>query len=104
MAHMTSTVSSTRGTGCVACRSLRFDAQIDFFDAHCLPEQRRWRSFVEDTCMTPFTTRAKWTRSLREGVRVLEADPRSTSPAIEDLFDAIIATPKGKDHEHAWLI
>lgn len=89
---------------CALYRSLHFDAQIDFFDAHSLRELRRWRDFMEDTCMTPFTTRAEWTRSLLEGVRVLEADPRSTSPAIEDLFDAVIATLKGEDHEHAWLI
>lgn len=89
---------------CAAYRSLHFDAQIDFFDMHRLREHRRWRRFVEDTCMTPFTTRAEWTRSLLEGVGVLEPDPRSTSLPIEELFDAIIATVKGEDHEHAWLI
>jgi hypothetical protein len=89
---------------CALYRSMHFDAQIDFFDEHFLREQRRWRRFVEDACMTPFTTRAEWTRSLLEGVGVLAPDPRSTSLPIEELFDAIIATLKGEDHEHAWLI
>ncbi|MGN3975010.1 hypothetical protein [Tsuneonella sp. SYSU-LHT278] len=89
---------------CVLYRSMHFDAQIDFFDQHRLREERRWRRFIEDTCMTPFTERAEWTRSLLEGVGGLAPDPRSTSLPIEELFDAIIATLKGEDHEHAWLI